>query len=95
MLEENKSLKQLSEDLFIYPQLLVNMPVKDKQTVLDDEEVNALIQKISDELGNNGRILVRPSGTEPLLRVMVEAESDELCHKYVYQVVDFVKAKGL
>ena len=95
MLEENKSLKQLSEDLFIYPQLLVNMPVKDKQTVLEDQEVNALIQKIGDELGNNGRILVRPSGTEPLLRVMVEAETDELCHKYVYQVVDFVKEKGL
>lgn len=95
MVEEKKSLKQLSEDLFIYPQLLVNMPVKDKQKVLEDEEVNKLIQKISDELGSDGRILVRPSGTEPLLRVMVEAKSDEICHKYVYQVIDFVKEKGL
>lgn len=95
MLDEKKSLKQLGEDLFIYPQLLVNMTVKDKNAVLNDESVNAVIKEVEEELGNEGRILVRPSGTEPLLRVMVEAKSDELCHKYVYRVIDFVKEKGL
>ncbi|MGN1344054.1 MAG: phosphoglucosamine mutase [Traorella sp.] len=95
MLDEKKSLKQLGEDLFIYPQLLVNLRVKDKEAVLHDDEVNALIKEVSDELKDEGRILVRPSGTEPLLRVMVEAKSDELCHDYVYRVVDFVKEKGL
>lgn len=95
MIEEKASLKELSEDLFIYPQLLVNLRVQDKQVVLHDEKVNALIQQISDELGNEGRILVRPSGTEPLLRVMVEAKTHELCHDYVYRVIDFVKEKGM
>lgn len=95
MIDKKMSLKQLSEDLFIYPQLLVNLRVKDKQSVLNDEQVNALIQSISEELGNEGRILVRPSGTEPLLRVMVEAKNDELCEKYVNAVVNFVKSKGL
>lgn len=95
MLDEKATLSELSEDLFIYPQLLVNMPVKDKETVLHDDEVNALIKKISEELGNEGRILVRPSGTEPLLRVMVEAKTDALCHDYVYRVIDFVKEKGM
>lgn len=95
MLDEKKSLKQLSEDLYIYPQLLVNIRVKDKEAVLHDEEVLAVIKEVEEELGDEGRILVRPSGTEPLLRVMVEAKSDELCHKYVYRVIDFVKEKGL
>lgn len=95
MKEEKKSLKELSRDLFIYPQLLVNMTVKDKEVVLHDDEVKALIQSIERELGDEGRILVRPSGTEPLLRVMVEAKTDELCHDYVYRVIDFVKAKGM
>lgn len=95
MVDKKASLKELGADLFIYPQLLVNMKVKDKQSVLEDAEVNALIQSVADELGDEGRILVRPSGTEPLLRVMVEAKTDELCHKYVYRVVDFVEEKGL
>lgn len=95
MVNEKKSLKELGEDLFIYPQLLVNMHVEDKQAVLEDEEVNALIKEIEKELGDEGRILVRPSGTEPLLRVMVEAKTDEICHDYVYRVIDFVKEKGL
>lgn len=94
MIDEKKSLKELGEDLYIYPQLLVNLRVKDKETVLHDDEVSAVIQEVANELGNEGRILVRPSGTEPLLRVMVEAKTDELCHKYVYRVIDFVKEKG-
>ncbi len=88
MCDHNKSLYQLSEDLFIYPQLLVNTKVKDKKAVLENNEIKGLISTIEKELGEEGRILVRPSGTEPLLRVMVEAKEDALCHKYVYQVID-------
>ncbi|MEG2908973.1 MAG: phosphoglucosamine mutase, partial [Erysipelotrichaceae bacterium] len=95
MKERNKSLKELSEDLFIFPQLLINVPVKDKHKALEDKELLALIEEVSNTLGEDGRILVRPSGTEPLVRVMVEAKSDELCDLYVNQVVNFVKEKGL
>jgi len=87
-------IKEAIKDLKIYPQLLINEKVKDKKIVLDDEEINKLIKEISHELGDNGRILVRPSGTEPLIRVMVEAESDELCQKDVYRVIDLIKEKG-
>ena len=89
-----QSLKQALKELRIYPQLLINEKVKDKNIVLNDDEINSLIKKISDELGSNGRILVRPSGTEPLIRVMVEAETDEICKKYTYLVTDLIKAKG-
>ena len=95
MVATKKSLKQLSEGLFIYPQLLVNEKVADKQSALKNPELNALIDDIAKELGDNGRILVRPSGTEPLIRVMVEAETDDLCHDYVYRVIDFIKEKQL
>lgn len=90
-----QSLKQLSEDLFIYPQLLVNVEVKDKHQALHDQGLLEEVQRVADTLGQDGRILVRPSGTEPLVRVMVEAKTDELCHKYVYQVVDYIKSKNL
>ncbi len=95
MVEKQMSLKQLGEDLYIYPQLLINVRVNDKETVLHDAEVLQVIEEVKNELGDEGRILVRPSGTEPLLRVMVEAKSDELCEKYVNRVVNFVKSKGL
>lgn len=95
MVDTKKSLKQLSEDLFIYPQLLINTPVKDKHAALEDKELLAVMDDVAKELGDEGRILVRPSGTEPLVRVMVEAKSDELCAKYVNRVIDFIKEKGL
>lgn len=95
MKKTGKSLKELSEDLFIYPQLLINVPVKDKHAALEDKELLKLVDEVGKELGNEGRILVRPSGTEPLVRVMVEAKSDELCDLYVNRVVNFVKSKGL
>lgn len=95
MHKTSKSLKTLSEGLKIYPQLLVNVPVKDKEVVLHDEDVAKEIKDVTLKLKDNGRILVRPSGTEPLIRVMVEAETEELCHHYVYQVVDLIKQKNL
>lgn len=94
MIESNLSIDELCDDVKIYPQLLVNERVKDKNVVLHDQEINELIAKIKDELGNDGRILVRPSGTEPLIRVMVEADSAQKCHDFVYEVIDLIKAKG-
>ena len=95
MLEKKTKLSELIKPVTIYPQLLVNVKVQDKTAAEQDEDVQAAVKAVEEALGNTGRILVRESGTEPLLRVMVEAETDEICHKYVYQVVDVLKAKGL
>lgn len=87
----DKTVQELSEDLFIYPQLLINVPVKDKEAVMSNEKVREIIAQIEKKLGGEGRILVRPSGTEQLIRVMAEARTDELCAEYVGEVVDFLK----
>lgn len=89
-----QSVQEACQELKIYPQLLVNQKVKDKKVVLEDEDIKNKIEEIRKVLDTNGQILVRPSGTEPLVRVMVEAESDELCKKYVYEVIDMIEAKG-
>lgn len=88
------SVDEACKELRIYPQLLVNQRVKDKKIVLDDDEIKKTIEDIRNNLGDNGQILVRPSGTEPLIRVMVEAESDELCNELVYKVINLIKSKG-
>ncbi len=95
MVDEKKSLKELGKDLFIYPQLLVNVEVKDKNKTMESPELKVKIDEVAAELGDEGRILVRPSGTEPLVRVMVEAKTDELCHDYVYRIIDFIKENNL
>lgn len=95
MVDEKKSLKELGKDLFIYPQLLVNVKVQDKNKTMESAELKEQIDQVSEELGDEGRILVRPSGTEPLVRVMVEAKTDELCHSYVYRIIDFIKENNL
>lgn len=94
MKDTGKPLEELSQGLSIYPQLLENVRVKDKQVVLDDAEIQAAVDKAQEELGDDGRILVRPSGTEPLIRVMVEAGSDELCARHVHSVTDLIRRKG-
>lgn len=94
MKKTGKNLQELSEGLFIYPQLLENVPVKDKKVVLDDEELKKVIESVNTDLNGDGRILVRPSGTEPLIRVMVEAKTDELCKIYVDRVVNYIKERG-
>ena len=94
MLEKKAKLSDLIKPVKIYPQLLVNVRVHDKKAAEQDADVQAAVKAVEEALGNTGRILVRESGTEPLLRVMVEAETDEICNKYVYQVVDVLKAKG-
>lgn len=95
MVDTKKSLRTLGKDLFIYPQLLKNTHVHDKQATLEDAELQNVIAAVAQELGDEGRILVRPSGTEPLVRVMVEAKTDALCEKYVNDIVHFIKEKGL
>ena len=95
MVDEKKSLKELGKDLFIYPQLLVNVQVQDENKTMESAELKEQIDQVAAELGDEGRILVRPSGTEPLVRVMVEAKSDKLCHDYVYRIVDYIKEHKL
>ena len=94
MMAKKMKMSQLMEGLKIYPQVLVNVRVKDKAEAQADTDVQAAVQAVTDILGDTGRILVRESGTEPLLRVMVEAETEELCRQYEDQVVDVVRAKG-
>ena len=94
MLERKTKLSELIKPVKIYPQLLVNVRVHDKKAAEQDPDVQAAVKGVEQSLGDTGRILVRESGTEPLLRVMVEAETDEICSKYVYQVVDVLKANG-
>jgi phosphoglucosamine mutase len=95
MHKTGKGILALEEGLKIYPQLLINVPVKDKEAAMQADPIVKEVAAINEELHGNGRILVRPSGTEPLVRVMVEAESDELCHHYVYRVVDLIEKSGL
>ena len=94
MKETGKTVQELSEGLFIYPQLLKNVKVKDKKEVLNDEQLKKVIDSVNEELSGDGRILVRPSGTEPLIRVMVEAKTDELCKMYVDRVVNYIEERG-
>ena len=68
--------------------------VYDKPTAQNDEDVKAAVERVADTLGENGRILVRESGTEPVIRVMVEAGTHDECEKYVDQVIDVIKSKG-
>lgn len=93
--ESGRSLHSLKDDIVIYPQVLKNVRVKDKKTTLNDEDVKRVIDKVSAKFTDNGRILVRPSGTEELIRVMVEAETDEICHECVDEVIRVIEEKGL
>lgn len=95
ILEKKMGLSKLTEEVKIYPQLLENVRVADKKAVAENAAVDQSVKAVAEELGDDGRILVRESGTEPLIRVMVEASTDELCAKYVKQVVDVIKAEGL
>lgn len=95
ILEKKQSLGTLASEVKIYPQLLKNVRVKDKKTALDNEAVQKAIESAAEALGDDGRILVRESGTEPVIRVMVEAASDEICEKYVDSVVKVIEAEGL
>ena len=94
MLAKKKTLSQLCDGLTIYPQVLKNVNVADKAVAQADADVQAAVAEVAAKLGDSGRILVRESGTEPKIRVMVEAETMEVCKEYVDYVVDTIKRKG-
>ena len=94
MMAKKKAMSQLAEDLVIYPQILKNIKVKDKALAQSDPDVQQAVAEVAQLLGDSGRILVRESGTEPLVRVMVEAESEEKCREYVDRVIDTIISKG-
>ncbi len=90
-----RSLSDLAGEVTIYPQLLKNVRVKDKKEARENPAVQAAVEKVAASLGENGRILVRESGTEPLIRVMVEAENDAVCLEMVDSVIDVIRSEGL
>ena len=94
MMAKKKTMSQLCEGLTIYPQILKNVKVADKAVAQADPDVQAAVSDVAAKLGDSGRILVRESGTEPKIRVMVEAESLDICQEYVDYVVDTIKRKG-
>src|SRR5690606_121481 len=91
MKSTKKPLSQLASEMTKFPQLLVNVKVTDKYHVTDNPVIKAVIEQVEAEMNGNGRILVRPSGTEPLVRVMAEAPTEELCKEYVDRIVSVVK----
>lgn len=93
MKQTGKKLSELADEVTLYPQELVNVRVSEKEGVMEIPAVKAIIEEVEAEMAGKGRILVRPSGTEPLLRVMAEAETDEKCHDYVMRIVNVVKAE--
>lgn len=94
MLAKEKPMSELAAPVVFYPQVLKNVRVKSKPDAQNDPDVQAAVQKVADELGDTGRILVRESGTEPVIRVMVEADTKEICEKYVDSVIDVIREKG-
>ena len=95
LMERKQPLSVLTSDVMIYPQLLKNVRVEDKAAARENEAVKAAIRNVEEALGDDGRILVRESGTEPVIRVMVEASTDELCEKHVNDVIEVMNREGL
>lgn len=94
IMSSQKKLSELAKPLKIYPQVLENIRVKDKSAAQADSDVQEAVKESAEALGDSGRILVRESGTEPVVRVMVEAGDEETCRKYVNKVIDVIKSKG-
>lgn len=94
MIAKEKPMSALAAPVVFYPQVLKNVRVKSKPDAQNDPDVQAAVQSVADALGDRGRILVRESGTEPVIRVMVEAESDDICEKYVDDVIKVIEQKG-
>ncbi len=91
MQETGKSLNELTDDLFIYPQILINVEVKDKEECLKNKQLLEKCAQVQKVLQDNGRVLVRASGTESLVRVMIEAQNDQLCQKYADEIVQVIE----
>ena len=94
MMAKKKKMSELAEPLKIYPQVLENIRVTDKKAAQQDSDVQAAVKAVEQELGESGRILVRESGTEPLVRVMVEASDEDICRRYVDSVIKVIRSKG-
>lgn len=94
MMAKKKKMSELTQDLIIYPQVLKNIRVTDKTLCQNDPEVQKAVVKAAEELGDTGRILVRESGTEPLVRVMVEAQNHETCQRLVDSVIEVIIHSG-
>ena len=94
MLEKKETLSKLASEVTILPQVLKNVRVKDKTAAQEDADVQKEAAAVEAELGNRGRLLLRPSGTEPLIRVMVEAENTEICGQYIEKIVRVLEEKG-
>lgn len=94
MLARKMPLSKLAEPVTVYPQVLKNVRVKDKAAAQNDPDVKAAVEAASEELGNDGRVLVRESGTEPVIRVMAEAGSEEICEKQVDRIIEVIRKKG-
>ena len=95
VIEKKSSLATLANEMKTYPQCLKNIIVKDKKAAQEHPAVLAAAEQVTEELAGEGRILLRASGTEPKVRVMVEAKTDELAEKYVDDVIAVIKAEGL
>lgn len=93
MKTKGKKLSELASEMKKFPQLLINVKVQDKQAVMENEKVKAVIEEVEKEMNGNGRILVRPSGTEPLVRVMAEAPTEDECQRYVKKIVEVIKSE--
>ncbi len=94
MLAKKTTMSKLAEQMQFYPQSLINVRVEDKERAQQDEEVLAAVKSVEERLGSSGRILLRASGTEPVVRVMVEAESEAICQAYAQEVAKIVAGKG-
>ena len=94
MLAKEKPMSELAAPVVFYPQVLKNVRVKSKPDAQNDPDVKAAVKKVEELLGDSGRILVRESGTEPVIRVMVEADTHEICEEYVEKVIEVIKNKG-
>ena len=94
MLAKEKPMSELAAPVVFYPQVLKNVRVKSKPEAQNDPDVQKAVADVAEALGDQGRILVRESGTEPVIRVMVEADTEELCEKYVDVVIDVIRRKG-
>ena len=94
MLDKKMPVSMLADEMKMYPQCLKSVRVRSKKDAQNDPGVQAAVRAAAEALGDTGRILVRESGTEPVIRVMVESESDEVCERYVDRVVDVIREKG-
>ncbi len=94
MCDKKQSLAKLAEPIMLYPQHLVNMRVRDKAAVINDAEVKKALAEVEGLINGNGRALLRQSGTEPVIRIMIEAETSELCEEYAEKIAAVIKERG-